>query len=158
MRDGAMMQRDLPKSKGTFKFKDFLRLINSVNPKKTLFLLGMLLSLVTSAASLIVPQLTKGLVDSSTLSKIDSKMIVVLVLAFAVQLGFGTIGGFILRYVGETSVKTLREQLWEHLLKLPVGYFDDHKSGESSSRLVNDTSVIKDLITSQFPSFVTGAI
>ena len=34
MRDGAMMQRDLPKSKGTFKFKDFLRLINSVNPKK----------------------------------------------------------------------------------------------------------------------------
>ncbi|MQS89708.1 ABC transporter ATP-binding protein [Companilactobacillus mishanensis] len=158
MRDGAMMQRDLPKRTGNFKFKDFLSLINSVNPKRGLFVLGMLLSLVTSGASLIVPQLTKGLVDSSSLSKIDSKMIVVLVVAFAIQLGFGTIGGFILRYVGETSVKTLREKLWEHLLKLPVGYFDDHKAGESSSRLVNDTSVIKDLITSQFPNFVTGAI
>lgn len=158
MRDGAMMQREIPKRTGNFKFKDFISLINSVNPKKSLFVLGMLLSLVTSGASLIVPQLTKGLVDSSSLSKIDSKMIVVLGVAFAIQLGFGTIGGFILRYVGETSVKTLREKLWEHLLKLPVGYFDDHKSGESSSRLVNDTSVIKDLITSQFPNFVTGAI
>lgn len=158
MRDGAMMGRELPKSNGTFKFKDFMHLINSVNPKKSLFVLGMLLSLVTSGASLVVPQLTKGLVDTSGLSKIDGKMVAVLVLAFLIQLGFGTIGGYILRYVGESSVKTLREKLWAHLLKLPVDYFDDHKSGESSSRLVNDTSVIKDLITSQFPNFVTGAI
>lgn len=154
------MQNDLetPKQKETFNFKDFLKLINSVNPKKSLFFLGMLLSLVTSGASLIVPQLTKNLVDASGLSKFDSKMLVILILMFIIQLGFGTIGGFILRYVGESSVKTLREKLWEHLLKLPVNYFDDHKSGESSSRLVNDTSVIKDLITAQFPNFITGAI
>ena len=154
------MQNDLetPKQKENFNFKDFLKLINSVNPKKALFFLGMLLSLITSGASLIVPQLTKNLVDASGLSKFDSKMLIILILMFIIQLGFGTIGGFILRYVGESSVKTLREKLWEHLLKLPVNYFDDHKSGESSSRLVNDTSVIKDLITAQFPNFITGAI
>ena len=116
------------------------------------------MSLVTIGASLIVPQLTKSLVNSSGLSHINTGMIVIVVLAFAAQLGFGTIGGVLLRYVGETAVKTLREKLWAHLLRLPVGYFDDHKSGESSSRVVNDTSVIKDLVTSQFPSFITGAI
>lgn len=156
MRNPAIRQ-DLPKS-SKFNFKNFLQLINSVNPKKSLFVIGLLLSLVTSGASLIVPQLTKGLVDTSGLSKIDGKMLAVLILAFVIQLGFGTIGGYILRFVGESSVKTLREKLWAHLLKLPVDYFDDHKSGESSSRLVNDTSVIKDLITSQFPNFITGAI
>ncbi|MGM0238901.1 ABC transporter ATP-binding protein [Enterococcus sp. AZ103] len=149
---------ELPKVRGKFKFKDFIKLINSVNPRKGLFILGMLLSLITSGASLIVPQLTKNLVDTSNLAKIDGKMLIILALAFIAQLGFGTIGGFLLRYVGETAVKTLREKLWAHLLKLPVGYFDDHKSGESSSRLVNDTSVIKDLVTSQFPNFVTGGI
>jgi ATP-binding cassette subfamily B protein AbcA/BmrA len=41
---------------------------------------------------------------------------------------------------------------------MPVGYYDDHKSGESSSRLVNDTTVIKDLVATQFPNFTTGAI
>ena len=156
MRNPAIRQ-DLPKS-SKFNFKNFLQLINSVNPKKSLFIIGLLLSLVTSGASLIVPQLTKGLVDTSGLSKIDGKMLAVLILAFVIQLGFGTIGGYILRFVGESSVKTLREKLWSHLLKLPVDYFDNHKSGESSSRLVNDTSVIKDLITSQFPNFITGAI
>ena len=156
MRNPAIKQ-DLPKS-SKFNFKNFLQLINSVNPQKSLFIIGLLLSLVTSGASLIVPQLTKGLVDTSGLSKIDGKMLAVLILAFIIQLGFGTIGGYILRFVGESSVKTLREKLWAHLLKLPVDYFDDHKSGESSSRLVNDTSIIKDLITSQFPNFITGAI
>lgn len=96
MRNEAVMRRELPKRTGQFKFKDFLHLINGVNPKKGLFLLGMLLSLVTSGASLIVPQLTKGLVDTSGLSKIDSKMLIVLILAFLIQLGFGTIGGYIL--------------------------------------------------------------
>ena len=158
MHDGAMMRAELPKRNGTFKFRDFMHLISSVNPKKGLFILGMLLSLVTSGASLIVPQLTKGLVDTSGISKIGGKMLAVLILAFLIQLGFGTVGGYILRYVGESSVKTLREKLWAHLLNLPVDYFDDHKSGETSSRLVNDTSVIKDLITSQFPNFITGAI
>jgi ATP-binding cassette subfamily B protein AbcA/BmrA len=133
-------------------------LITSVNPKKALFALGLFLSLLTSGASLIVPQLTKGLIDTSKLAKIDKTMLIVLVLAFAAQLAFGAIGSFLLRYVGESAVKTLREKLWSHLLQMPVGYYDDHKSGESSSRLVNDTTVIKDLVATQFPNFITGAI
>ena len=144
--------------KSNYKLKDFLRLILSVNPKKALFAIGLFLSLLTSGASLIVPQLTKGLIDTSKLAKIDKTMLIVLVLAFVAQLAFGAIGSFLLRYVGESAVKTLRERLWSHLLQMPVGYYDDHKSGESSSRLVNDTTVIKDLVATQFPNFITGAI
>jgi ATP-binding cassette subfamily B protein AbcA/BmrA len=152
------MAEKQPKTKSTYKLKDFIRLITSVNPKKALFALGLFLSLLTSGASLIVPQLTKGLIDTSKLAKIDKTMLIVLVLAFAAQLAFGAIGSFLLRYVGESAVKTLREKLWSHLLQMPVGYYDDHKSGESSSRLVNDTTVIKDLVATQFPNFITGAI
>lgn len=144
--------------KSNYKLKDFLRLIMSVNPKKSLFAIGLFLSLLTSGASLIVPQLTKGLIDTSKLAQIDKRMLIVLVLAFVAQLAFGAIGSFLLRYVGESAVKTLREKLWSHLLQMPVGYYDDHKSGESSSRLVNDTTVIKDLVATQFPNFITGAI
>ena len=144
--------------KSNYKLKDFLRLIMSVNPKKSLFAIGLFLSLLTSGASLIVPQLTKGLIDTSKLAQIGKRMLIVLVLAFVAQLAFGAIGSFLLRYVGESAVKTLREKLWSHLLQMPVGYYDDHKSGESSSRLVNDTTVIKDLVATQFPNFITGAI
>ncbi|MFC4770985.1 ABC transporter ATP-binding protein [Enterococcus hermanniensis] len=152
------MEQERPHTKSNYKLKDFIRLITSVNPKKTLFGVGLFLSLLTSGASLIVPQLTKGLIDTSKLAQIDKMMLVVLVLAFVAQLAFGAIGSFLLRYVGESAVKTLREKLWGHLLQMPVGYYDDHKSGESSSRLVNDTTVIKDLVATQFPNFITGGI
>lgn len=152
------MEQERPYIKSNYKLKDFIRLITSVNPKKTLFGVGLFLSLLTSGASLIVPQLTKGLIDTSKLAQIDKAMLAVLVLAFVAQLAFGAIGSFLLRYVGESAVKTLREKLWGHLLQMPVGYYDDHKSGESSSRLVNDTTVIKDLVATQFPNFITGGI
>lgn len=152
------MEQERPYTKSNYKLKDFIRLITSVNPKKTLFGVGLFLSLLTSGASLIVPQLTKGLIDTSKLAQIDKAMLAVLVLAFVAQLAFGAIGSFLLRYVGESAVKTLREKLWGHLLQMPVGYYDDHKSGESSSRLVNDTTVIKDLVATQFPNFITGGI
>ena len=158
MQEESQIHQNQPTPATSFKLKNFIQLITSVNPKKSLFALGLFLSLLTSGASLIVPQLTKKLVDTSGTPTFSSNMVIVLIVAFALQLGLGTIGGFLLRYVGESAVKTLRERLWTHLLHLPVGYFDSHNSGESSSRLVNDTSVIKDLVTSQFPNFVTGAI
>lgn len=158
MQEESQIHQNQPTPATSFKLQNFIQLITSVNPKKSLFALGLFLSLLTSGASLIVPQLTKKLVDTSGTPTFSSNMVIVLIVAFALQLGLGTIGGFLLRYVGESAVKTLRERLWTHLLHLPVGYFDSHKSGESSSRLVNDTSVIKDLVTSQFPNFVTGAI
>ncbi len=142
----------------TYKLKDFMRLINSVNPKKFVFIFGLFLSILTSGASLLVPQLTKGLIDTSQLAKIDSNLLTILVWAFVSQLAFGAIGGYLLRYVGETVVKSLREKLWRHLLYLPVDYYDRNKSGETASRLVNDTGVVKDLVASQFPNFITGAI
>lgn len=158
MQEESQIHQNQPTPATSFKLKNFIQLITNVNPKKSLFALGLFLSLLTSGASLIVPQLTKKLVDTSGTPTFSSNMVIVLIVAFALQLGLGTIGGFLLRYVGESAVKTLRERLWTHLLHLPVGYFDSHKSGESSSRLVNDTSVIKDLVTSEFPNFVTGAI
>lgn len=155
------MQRPFTESaspKSSYKFADFMRLLNSVNPKKKVFALGLLLSIATSGASLIVPQLTKGLIDSSRLTAVNRQVLIVLLLAFAAQLVLGALGGFLLRLAGESAVRSLRDKLWEHLLQLPVSFFDQNKTGETSSRLVNDTTVINNLVASQFPDFITGGI
>ncbi|MDF7669316.1 ABC transporter ATP-binding protein [Lactobacillus sp. ESL0703] len=140
------------------KLKDFFQLLKGLDLKKGLFILGLIFSLITSGANLLLPLLTKQLVDTSSLAKFNMQVLLILIVIFVVQLILGTIGGYILRYFGESAVKKLREKLWTHLLRLPVSYFDVNKAGESSSRLVNDTGIIKDLITSQFPNFITGAI
>lgn len=140
------------------KMKDFFRLLKGLELKKSLFVIGLSFSLITSAANLVLPLLTKDLVDTSKWDNFNYQSMVIIVVVFIVQLLLGTVGGYLLRYFGENVVKSLREQLWAHLLQLPVSYFDENKAGESSSRLVNDTGVIKDLIASQFPNFITGAI
>lgn len=140
------------------KLSDFFHLLNQLDLKKSLFAVGLTFSLVTSAANLVLPLLTRDLVDTSKWDKFNYHSMVIIIVIFVVQLVLGTLGGYILRYFGESVVKSLREKLWNHLLSLPISYFDENKAGESSSRLVNDTGVIKDLIASQFPNFITGAI
>ena len=144
--------------KQNVKISDFLDLLKSLNVKKSLFIIGLLLSLITSAANLALPLLTRELVDTSKWDNFNYSSLVIIIVVFVLQLILGTLGGYVLRYFGESVVKTLRERLWAHLLKLPVTYFDANKVGESSSRLVNDTGIIKDLLASQFPNFITGAI
>ncbi|MBC8831928.1 multidrug ABC transporter permease, partial [Escherichia coli] len=51
-----------------------------------------------------------------------------------------------------------RERLWKKIVHLPVSYFDNTKTGEMVSRMVNDTVVVKELIADHFPQFVTGII
>ena len=144
--------------KQNVKISNFLDLLKSLNVKKSLFIIGLLLSLVTSAANLALPLLTRQLVDTSKWDNFNYSSLIIIIVVFVLQLVLGTLGGYVLRYFGESVVKTLRERLWAHLLKLPVTYFDANKVGESSSRLVNDTGIIKDLLASQFPNFITGAI
>src|SRR5699024_10189245 len=55
-------------------------------------------------------------------------------------------------------VARLREQMWLKLIFLPVSYYDETSSGETVSRVVNDTNIVKDLISEHFPQFVTGVI
>lgn len=44
------------------------------------------------------------------------------------------------------------------MIHLPVSYFDANPSGQSVSRVVNDTGIVRDLITYYFPQFITGLI
>lgn len=140
------------------KLKDFFNLLKGLNLKKSLFVLGLLLSLLTSGTNLALPLLTRELIDTSNWRKFNYCALTIIIIVFVLQLVLGTAGGYVLRYFGENAVKSLREKLWSHLLQLPISYFDENKVGETSSRLVNDTGVIKDLIASQFPNFITGAI
>ena len=70
----------------------------------------------------------------------------------------GALSGLILGIFGEDVVAKLRKTLWQKLLHLPVKYFDNTKTGEISSRLVNDTSQVKNLLANTLPNAVTSLL
>src|SRR5699024_11370119 len=85
-------------------------------------------------------------------------LIVATVVAFRTQAISNYLSIYLLTAGGQKIVAKLRENMWLKLTRLPVSYFDKTSSGETVSRVVNDTSIVKDLISEHFPQFITGMI
>ena len=139
-------------------FKKFISLIKRTNVKKGLFFTGVLLTLIGTAGSLIVPLLTQMFIDGFNTDLITIPLIVLIIGVFLLSAVIDGISYYILAKIGQTVVRRLREIVWDKFLKLPVSYFDKTKSGESVSRVVNDTSIIQNLITSHFPQLISGVL
>lgn len=138
--------------------KPFFKLILSTNIPKAALIIGLIASVLTTLAGLVVPLLTKNLVDGFSTASLSKGLIALIVVAFIVQAVINGISTYLLTAVGQKIVARLREQMWLKLIFLPVSYYDETSSGETVSRVVNDTNIVKDLISEHFPQFVTGVI
>lgn len=138
--------------------KPFLSLILSTNIPKAALFTGLAASILTTIAGLAVPILTKNLVDGFSIEAVSIPLVIAIAAAFIVQAMISGISIYLLSYVGQKVVARLRERMWAKLIRLPVRYFDKQSSGETVSRIVNDTSIVRELITSHFPNFATGII
>ncbi|MDE4084957.1 ABC transporter ATP-binding protein [Planococcus maritimus] len=138
--------------------KPFFTLLTSIKIPKWALVFGLGTSLITTIVGLLVPLLTRELVDGFSVEALSAGLIAALAAAFIVQAVINGVSIYLLSMVGQRIVAGLRERMWLHLLRLRVGYFDQQASGQTVSRVVNDTGIVRNLITDHFPSFVTGII
>ncbi|MEK8130645.1 ABC transporter ATP-binding protein [Paenibacillus filicis] len=139
-------------------WKPLLRLIMQTKPPKGLLAIAVALNLITTVAALVIPLLTKGIVDNFTLSSLSPWQIVLIAAAFIGQAAASGFSLYLLSRIGQQVVANLRDRLWKKQLRLPVAYYDEHQTGETISRMTNDTGVLKGLITEHIASFFTGII
>ncbi|WP_394581989.1 ABC transporter ATP-binding protein [Cytobacillus firmus] len=138
--------------------KPFISLILSAKIPKTALIIGLTASILTTLTGLVVPLLTKNLVDGFSVESLSVPLIIGIGTAFILQAIISGISIYLLSYVGQKVVARLRDRMWMKLIRLPVRYFDQQSSGQTVSRVVNDTSIVRELITSHFPQFITGII
>src|SRR5690606_13143369 len=105
---------------------------------------------------LITPLITKELIDSMTKDIFNWNVVNILLTIFVCQAIFAGLSYYLLSYVGESVVADLRKKIWHRLLRLPLNYFDQNETGETMSRLTQDTYTIKNLISFQFITFITS--
>lgn len=136
--------------------RKFFGLINRLHPQYLKLLVGIILGFISTGANLFVPQLAQKLINN--FRNINLTLVTLTVFIFIAGLVTSALSGVLLGIFGENVVAKLRKQLWQKLLKMPVKYFDDVKTGEISSRLVNDTSQVKELLASTFPNAMTSLL
>ncbi|WP_372508769.1 ABC transporter ATP-binding protein [Pseudalkalibacillus decolorationis] len=139
-------------------WKQLIQLIRMTNPPKVTLGIAMVLSVITTFAGLAIPLLTSRLIDHFSLADLNTTTIIWIVVAFILQAVAGGVSVYFLAHTGQRIISSLRERLWNKLLILPVSYYDQHETGDTVSRITNDTSIIKNLITDHLTGFVTGLI
>lgn len=132
------------------------QLVNSSRLSKKLTIGTLLLSIVETLIGLTVPLFTMRMInDFSTIGfSWQSILLVGVFLIFQAVLSGVTF--YMMRKLGERIVANLRMKVWAHVLRLRIPYFDAHESGETMSRITQDTNVIKELITDHLISFISG--
>ncbi len=132
------------------------QLVNSNRLSKKLTIGTLLLSIVETLIGLAVPLVTMRMInDFSTIG--FSLQSILLVGAFLIsQAVLSGVTFYMMRKLGERIVANLRNTVWAHVLRLRIPYFDAHESGETMSRITQDSNVIKELITDHLISFISG--
>ena len=131
-------------------------IVNQSKFPKGQLIIVFICSLIETITGLAVPLLTMNLINDFSSSGFVWSTIVIVAGVLILQAILGGFTYYLMRRLGERVVANLRNSLWEHVLLLKVPYFDKHESGETMSRITQDTTVVKELVTEQLVSFVTG--
>lgn len=143
--------------KTKFSFKEFLGLIKMTEPNYLLLGIGMIFLVISSSIQVYVPKLASSLVNNFQ-KGVDYSLLGKVVGLFIFSALVSALGGTILGIFGENVIQNMRKRIWNKLTILKVSYFDSVKAGEISSRVVNDTNQVKQLLAVTFPQTVASVI
>ena len=103
----------------------------------------------------ITPMLTSSqAADFTPLFQVLCKMAVV----YAVGILSTYLYSRILINVAQGTMKRIRDDLFSHMEKLPIRYFDTHNHGDIMSVYTNDTDTLRQVISQSIPQFLSSSI
>jgi len=126
------------------------RLFVLARPEAGRLTIGTLALLFTSGLSLAYPAFVREIVDGALveegLEKINQLALVLLGL-FALAGFFTAVRSYLFTVAGEQIVASLRQRLYGSLVAQEIAFFDEHRTGELTNRLVSDTTVLQNAVT-----------
>ena len=146
---------------GKIQGRVLLRLFRFVLPYWPRLLAAFLFMLVTTAAGLIVPYLTRVIIDVNIVEGDLSGLWrngLYLALAMLATYAAAAAQTFILSVLGQRVLYDLRSHLFAHLQRLSVAYHDNHIVGVTVSRVMNDVAVINNLLSEGLITLAGDAI
>jgi ABC-type multidrug transport system fused ATPase/permease subunit len=127
-----------------------LRLLAFLRPHWSRMVAAFLLMLAASGLSLVAPYLVKVAIDQHIAHGDAAALGRVALLTAGTFVGLYAVTAgqrYLLSWVGQGVLASLRAQLMQHLQTLPLGYHDTHIVGVTLSCVINDVAVINELLS-----------
>lgn len=124
------------------------RFISYYKPYKKLFFFDLLAAFITAACDLVYPMMTRNLVNDSIPNR-NIRMLVVFGATLLAIYFIKAACGYFMQYYGHVMGVNMqgdmRRDMFLHLQKLPNTYFDNNKTGDLMSRMINDLMEVSEL-------------
>ncbi len=92
----------------------------------------------------------------------DFSRLLKLIILMAGVFAFGITGGYLYQrlmvVICQGTLKKIRDDMFEHMQKLPVKYFDAHTFGDVMSYYTNDTDALRQMIAQGLPQIFTAIV
>ena len=130
-------------------------------PRKKMVFIGLLLIIVSKAASFVAPLSLKMLMDDIIPNK-DLNQLKILIGVVILSILIQSITSFLLTKIlsvqAQYLIAELRTQVQKKILGLPIRFFDNTKSGALVSRIMTDVEGVRNLIGTGLIQLVGGTI
>ncbi len=118
-------------------------------PRRKLLAFGLILIVLNRGAGLVLPGSSKVLMDDVITAK-DYDLLYLLLLVVGAAVLVQAVTSFFLTKLlsveAQHLISELRSQVQKQIIRFPVGFFDNHKSGELVSRIMSDVEGVRNLV------------
>ena len=112
--------------------------------------LGCVFLLIGSATALIYPQALRLILDEALARRdpaVIDRAVLIMLAVLMVQAVAVSLRHITFTVIGERVVARLREQVYRAILRQEISFFDSRKTGELTSRLASDTTVLQNTVS-----------
>ena len=128
---------------------------------KTSLTIGMILMLISRVAGLVLPWTSKFLIDT-IIGKHRPDLILPLagaaLAATIVQSGTSFALSQVVSIAAQRAITEMRKRVEEHVIRLPISYFDSTKTGILIARIMNDAEGVRNIVGTGLIQFVGGIV
>lgn len=141
--------------------RNAFKLFRYIKPFQGEYYIGMFFLLGSSIASLVFPKLLGELVNSGNkeaAARSLNEIALLLGLVLLVQSVFSYFRIVFFVNVTEKTLAFLRQDTYNHLIKLPLRFFDQRRVGELNSRISADIILLQETLTTTLAEFIRQLI
>jgi ATP-binding cassette, subfamily B, multidrug efflux pump len=134
-----------------------VRLLRYLRPYKGLLLLAVLFLLFSKAIEASVPvfigHISQKILNSFSLAEAEKNVVLLSVIRYCTWIllllllsyALDSLNVVLKSWIGQKGIFSMRSEVYEHLLKMPLAYYDHHSVGRLMTRTIHDVDQINQL-------------
>ena len=139
------------------------KVLGYLRPHMLWFVLSLILAVVSVAMTLYIPILIGNAIDLIPgAGEVQFDDVTVILIKIVICIGIGALAQWLMNVCNNKItyevVKSIRNEAFEKLQKLPVRYLDSHRTGETVSKIITDVEQFADGLLMGFSQFFTGVL